>query len=127
MAERGQSTGVLLEFERTAMNGDPMPEGLPLEDQAMFQALSLLYARYRRGEITRDMASGEKGKLLFEYDRRKRMAKAAADLAGWHTRVRSEVEGAQCRYRKERTPEAADALSDALDGRMGRRCREDES
>lgn len=112
-------TGVVLEFERPAMNGHPMPDGLPLEDQAMFQALSLLYARYRRGEITREMASGEKGKLLYEYDRRKRMAKSADALASWHAELRKSIEGAQCRYRKERTLEAADDLSAVLDGRLG--------
>lgn len=118
MAERGKGTGVVLEFERAAMNGEPMPDGLALEDQLMYQAISFLYARYRRHEISRDMASSEKGKLLFEYDRRKRMAKAASSLAKWHFKLRKKIEAAHCRFRKERTLAAADMLSAVLDGHV---------
>lgn len=118
MGERSQGTGVVLEFERAAMNGDPMPDGLALEGQLMFQALALLYTRYRRGEISREMASAEKGHLLYEYDLRQRKAKQAAGLSAWHTKLLKEIEAAQCRYRKERTLETADALSAAVDGRL---------
>lgn len=42
-------------WERDAMRGDAMPEGLPLYDQAAYQATRYLYALYRRGEILERM------------------------------------------------------------------------
>lgn len=113
-----QGTGVVLAYENAAMTGDPMPEGLCLEDQLTFQALSLLYARYHIGRISREDAVREKGRLVYEHDRRMRMAAADRELNTWHVDLRKEIEGAQCRYRKERTLEAADALSAVLDGRL---------
>ena len=118
MAECGQGTGVVLEYESAAMNGNPMPEGLAQEDQIMFQALSLLYARYHIGRISRDQATREKGQLLYEYDKRQRVAEADRKLTRWHSDLRREIEAAQNHFRKEHTLEAADRLSAALDGRV---------
>ncbi len=111
-----------LPYERQAMQAQPMPEGLSLEDQLMYQALSILYARYKRHELTREQATAEKGKLVYEHDRRKKIEGASSDLAKWHHDLRREIEAAQCRYRKEHTIEAADALSAALDGRILHGC-----
>lgn len=107
-----------LPYERQAMRAQPMPDGLSLEDQLMYQSLSILYARYKRNELTRAQATAEKGKLVYEYDRRNKIEAASSDLTKWHTELRKAIEAAQCRYRKEHTLEAADALSAALDGRI---------
>lgn len=58
-------------WERDAMRGDAMPEGLPLYDQAAYQAMRYLYALYRRGEIPREDAATEKGRIRGEYEIRK--------------------------------------------------------
>ena len=52
-----------LPFERAALRGDPMPEGMALYEQAAFQALRGLYALYRRGGISREDAAREKEKI----------------------------------------------------------------
>ena len=118
MESSRQGTGVVLAYENAAMTGDPMPEGLCLEDQLTFQALSLLYARYHIGRISREDAVKEKGKLIYEHDRRIRMADSSRKLNAWHVDLRNEIQFAHCRYRKERTLEAADKLSAVLDGRL---------
>lgn len=119
MEKCSTGTGVVLEFEKAAMKGEPMPDGLSLMDQAMFQALAALYARYRRGELDRRQASAEKGKLLYEYEKQCRVAKFYADLAAWHTELRTRIEASASAYRKERTLENADALSATINGGQG--------
>lgn len=103
-------------WERDAMNNLPMPEGLSLDDQKAYQALASLYGRYRLGLIERAAGSTEKGRILYVWDKEKRMEESSSKLAQWHSRLRREIEGAQCQYRKERTLENADKLSRALDG-----------
>lgn len=44
------------------------------------------------------------------------MAEGTERLARWYADLRKNIEAAQNRYRKERTLEAADMLSDVLDG-----------
>ncbi len=95
-----------------------MPEGLDLVDQLMFQALALLYARYRRKELSRDEATVEKGKLLYTYDRHKRQWHVSSQLAKWHFELKKAIEGALNNFRKKHTMEAADHLADVLDGKI---------
>ena len=64
MSEDKSSTGIVLDWEKQAQRGDPMPDGLEYPDQVLYQALSLLYARYRIKAITREQAQIEKLKEL---------------------------------------------------------------
>lgn len=101
-----------LDYELTAMHGDPMPPGLTFPDQLMFQALSLLYARYRAKTITREQASVEKKQLLREHE---------AFVYHWklgdhYVEVINRTEAARTAYRKNRTIENADKLLQAIDG-----------
>ena len=95
-----------------------MPEGLDLVDQLMFQALRLLYARYRRKELSRAAATIEKGQLLYAYDRNTRQWVSSSQLAKWHFELIKATEGALDRFRKEHSLEAADQLADVLDGKI---------
>lgn len=108
----------MIEFpwEREAMGGQPTPKDLSLTDQKAYQALSSLYGRYRMGLIDRTAGSTEKACILAAWDREKRMNDAGSKLAKWHSELRKEIEGAQNRYRKDRTLENADNLSKTLDG-----------
>lgn len=74
MEERGQNAGMVSELEKSAMRGDPMPDGLCLPDQALYQALRELYRCYRAKSITREDAKKEKSALL----------KSHAKLMQWH-------------------------------------------
>lgn len=122
-----------LPYEREAMQNNPMPDGLTLLDQLMYQNLALLYYRYHCGAITREQAKTAKGKLLFSYDRKQRADKVANDLAAWHAGLRKEVEGAQNAYMRarrsmENSPDdpsftaaaldAADRMCAVIDGRL---------
>lgn len=128
-----------LSYEREAMQNNPMPDGLSLLDQLMYQNLALLYYRYHCGAITREQAKTAKGKLLFSYDRKQRQDKMAAELAQEQANTIRCIEGAHNRYRRIRrrakegeagleqeTIAAADMLSDAIDGRIRTIPKEDE-
>lgn len=64
MAECSENTGVVSELEKSAMRGGPMPDGLCLPDQALYQALRELYRCYRGCGISREDAKKEKSALL---------------------------------------------------------------
>ena len=118
MEERGTGAGVVSELERLAIRGEPMPDGLNLTDQWVFQSLSLLYARYRAGFIGRDTGSREKGQILYQRDKEMRQREMDGKLILHHVELNRAMEAAQNAYRKSRTLENADRLSAALDGRL---------
>lgn len=97
-------------FERAAMMGDPMPEGLTLEDQLAFQALAALYARYHMGILDKDAGKADKLKIKAEYDKRKRQAENNRLLAQSCARLWTELELAACEYAKSKSIEAADRM-----------------
>lgn len=118
MEEHSQGTGVVSRLEKLAMKGEPMPEGLSLVDQMFFQGMAYLYARFHLKVIDRNTGSREKGLLIYEHDKEARSAAFSSDLAAHRSEVIRATETALCRYRKERTLEAADVLADVLDGRV---------
>lgn len=103
-------------WERDAMDGRPMHQNMSLADQKAYQTLALLYGRYRAGQIDRESGGNEKKKILSAWRREKSMEASAFQLARWHAELRKEIEGAQVRYRKNRTLDHADQLSKTLDG-----------
>lgn len=104
-------------FEEKAAGGEPMPNGLSLPDQLVYQFLVNLYDRIRRGTISREQAALEKGRMKHQYDL------ASAELAQYSalgdrwSELLKRTEGAQIRYQMDRTLENADLLSLVLDGR----------
>ena len=104
------------ELERAAMNGEPMPEGLCQIDQSYFQGLSLLYARFRSGLLSREAGSAEKKMLQKSRDdalRERQFGERCMDHA---VKLWQEVEGAANQYARERTLEHADQLYQAVYG-----------
>lgn len=101
-----------LSYERSAMHGEPMPTGLTFPDQLMFQAFSLLYARYRFKTISREQASVEKKQLLREHE----AFSYRWSLGDHYAEVIKRTEAARTAYRMDRTIENADALLRAIDG-----------
>lgn len=112
MAVCGEGFGMVFEFERAAMNGDPMPHGLALEDQMAYQALARLYARYRAGYIARQDGAREKRQI----EKARENAKARIRYSKYSGQFFKTVEWYATDYRKRRTIEAADKLVDAVDG-----------
>jgi hypothetical protein len=102
-----------LPYEKTAMSGGKMPDGLEYPDQILFMELSLLYERYRMKMIDREIATEEKKELLRTYELHK-----IVDAMGkqWVEQIKK-TETARANYRKDRTLENADLLVLAIEGR----------
>ena len=99
-------TNFELPYEKIAMQGGEMPEGLTLTDQNMFLSLRSLYDNYRKGIVDRDTASREKNRLIIEYK-----SSVLIDMVcrGWADQIK-QTEMARAEYRKNRTLENADKL-----------------
>ena len=99
-------------YERDAMIGGEMPDGLEWYDRQMFLMLRMLYHQYKHGIIDRETASNEKRKLLKDYE----VQKAQEGLSKEIARRIIATDAARMAYRKNRTLENADALIFAFDG-----------
>lgn len=103
-------------WERQAMNGEEMPDGLSLEEQLAYQALAHLYGRYRMKLINRERGRAEKGKIAHALNCRKQKEDMSRRLAEYHTQLIKALEGAANDYAKSRTLEAADRMYQAVYG-----------
>ena len=54
-------------FERQAMRGEPLPQGLDIADSCLYVALKNLYAMYRNKMIRREDATEEKRRLIYNW------------------------------------------------------------
>lgn len=107
---------MVFDFERAAMKGAEMPDGLDLPDQLAFLALRTLYAQYHDGKIDRETARAEKGRIAYRRDTWARALGNAQERARSSAELYRRAEGAANRYAKERTLENADALYKAVYG-----------
>lgn len=113
MVHESQTTGVTLPWEKKAMAGDEMPNGLEYPDQILYLQLRMLYAQKRAGIIDRDRAILEKRKLLETYHQHQFVEQMGKE---WVEQIRN-TELARAEYRKNRTLENADKLADLIEGR----------
>lgn len=113
MVPESKTTGVTFPYERQAMNGDEIPDGLEYPDQILFLALRMLYDQLKKGVVTRDAATAEKKKLLENY----RVYKFNDQMGKEWVEAIKKTETARAAYRKERTLENADRLLLAIEGR----------
>lgn len=54
-------------FEREAMQGNPLPQGLDIADSCLYVALKNLYAMYQNKLISRKDATEEKRRLVYNW------------------------------------------------------------
>ena len=54
-------------FERQAMHGQPLPQGLDIADSCLYVALKNIYAMYRNKMISRKDATEEKRRLIYNW------------------------------------------------------------
>lgn len=99
-------------WENKAKRCEPMPDGLKQSEQLAYQSIALLAARYRLGGMSDEQAVKDRKKI----DQRYVIDSANEGYIQWTVDLRKRIEIAQSRYRNERTREAADLLSDVLDG-----------
>lgn len=113
MVSEPERTGVTLPYEKIAIAGGEMPDGLKYPDQVLFLELRMLYDQLKKGVIDRPTAMKEKKKLLDAY----RVYRFNEQMGKeWAERIRL-TELARAAYRKERTLENADKLVALIEGR----------
>lgn len=103
-------------YERAAMRGDEMPDGLDIVDQINFLCLRSLYAQKRAGIIDRAVGSAEKAKLRRQRDLWEQRLFFREKLAKRCVEMFQTVEAAANAYAKDRTLENADKLYQAIYG-----------
>lgn len=113
VSESTQSTGVTLPYEKQAMNGDEMPDGLPYYDQLLFQQLRLLYDSFKKGIINRETAQKEKRQMLDEYECYKIQWKMIDEVSD----IVRRTELARADFRKNPSIETAERLAATIEGR----------
>ena len=64
MVSESKENSVIFPYERQAMSGDELPNGLEYPDQVLYLCFRSLYAQLRMGIIDRETAVREKRKLL---------------------------------------------------------------
>lgn len=101
-----------LPYEKIAMAGGEMPNGLEYPDQILFLQLRLLYDSYKRKLIDRDTATQEKVELLRTYEAHKIVEKMGKE---WVEQIKR-TELARAEYRKDKTIENADRLLACVEG-----------
>ena len=67
VGETWKSTMTEFTFEREAMQGNPLPEGLDIADSCLYVALKNLYAMYQNKLISRKDATEEKRRLVYNW------------------------------------------------------------
>lgn len=112
MVSQSERTGITLPYETAAMRGGPMPEGLKSYDALMFQNLSLLYQRYRKGMIDKEQAIREKKTLLEAY----RVEKFGYSVLEENIEISKRLESAAAEYVYNPCVETADKMYRAFYG-----------
>ena len=106
-------TGVVLPYEKDAMDGLEMPDGLSYPDQVLYLELRLLYRQYYKKVIDRETAVREKKKMIKKYQDLKFREKMGDH---WVEIIRL-TECARAEYRKNPCPENAMKLIGIIEGR----------
>lgn len=100
------------EYEKQAMAGEEMPDGLRFAGQHYYLALRILYHQYRQGVIDRETATREKRRLLhtYEYDL------MWEEIADGFIQNRNNSETARAEYRKNPCHENAVKIIESIEG-----------
>ena len=106
-------TGIVLPWEKDAMAGLEMPNGLSYPDQILYLELRMLYHQYYQKVIDRETATREKKKLLDEY----RIYKFQYELGDQCVDTIRMTELARADYRKNPCHENAMKLIEIIEGR----------
>lgn len=102
---------MVFDFEKQAMNGEPLPKGLDLADSLLYLGLKRTYADYKSGIISRKEGSEIKETLVYNHTK----AKSELEFLSRRALELSErIQSAKQNYEKNRTLENADALYCAI-------------
>lgn len=106
-------TGIVLPWEKDAMAGLEMPDGLSYPDQILYLSLRMLYRQYHQKIIDREAATKEKKRLLVEYE----VYRFREEMAKEWVEVIRLTELARADYRKNPCHENAMRLIDIIEGK----------
>ena len=106
-------TGIVLPWEKDAMAGLEMPDGLSYPDQILYLSLRMLYRQYYQKIIDRETATKEKKKLLDEY----KVYQFREELEKQWVEIIRLTELARAEYRKNPCHENAMKLIDIIEGK----------
>ena len=108
-----EETGIVLPWEKDAMAGLEMPNGLSYPDSILYLELRMLYHQYFKKVIDRETATKEKKKLLDEY----RCYQYREEMGNHWVEIIRLTDLARFDYKKNRTLENADRLVEIIEGR----------
>ena len=108
-----EETGIVLPWEKDAMAGLEMPNGLSYPDQILYLELRMLYKQYFQKTIDRETATKEKKKLLDEY----KVYQFREELEKQWVEIIRMTELARAEYRKNPCHENAMKLIEIIEGR----------
>ena len=95
------------DFEKKAMQGEPLPQGLDIADSCLYIALKNLYAMYHRELISRKDATEEKRRLVYNWT----TDKAKLDFLNRESEtLRNKIGAASDDYKNNPCIETADKL-----------------
>lgn len=103
-------------WEREAMQGAEMPDGLSLYDQMAYLSLRTLYHDYHEKRLDRAAASAEKRRIVGAWRRAKDTEEFQRRLAHFSAQVFKNTEAAKIAVRKNPSPENAIRLCNVMDG-----------
>ena len=112
MVSESERTGVTFPWEKQAMNGDEMPEGLSYPEQILYQQLRLLYKAHRDGIVDRETATREKKEFLHQF----RLNKVNYDAEQQWITIINQTQEARWAARKDPGKETCLALVEAIEG-----------
>ena len=102
------------EYERQAMAGEEMPEGLRFAGQHYYLALRMLYHQFKQGIVDRETATREKRQLLRTYEQNLMWE----EIADGFIQQRNNSEVARAEYRKKPCHENAIKIIESIEGVM---------
>ena len=108
-----EETGIVLPWEKDAMAGLEMPDGLSYPDQILYLSLRMLYNQYFKKVIDRETATKEKKKLLDQY----KVYQYQDEMGKQWVEVIRMTELARAEYRKNPCHENAMKLIEVIEGK----------
>ena len=106
-------TGVVLQWEKDAMSGAEMPDGLSYPDQILYLGLRMLYRQYYQKIIDRETAVLEKKKMIKQYQG----LKFREEMGDHWVEIIRLTECARTEYRKNPCHENAMRLINIIEGK----------
>lgn len=110
MVPEPEKTGVTLPYEKIAMAGGEMPDGLEYPDQILFLELRMLYDQFKRGIVDKATATREKKRLLDNY----RIYQFNEQMGKEWAQIIKQIDLFASEYRKNPSIKAADELLKAI-------------